>query len=55
MDLLNRLRYARAESVPHENFSHLDFVWGKDIKRLLQNRVMQIIENSMRYGSFSVL
>lgn len=55
LDLLNRLRYARAESVPHDSFSHLDFIWAKDIKRLLQNRVVQIIENSRLNGSFSVL
>ncbi|OXU23412.1 hypothetical protein TSAR_002182 [Trichomalopsis sarcophagae] len=55
MDLLNRLRNARAESVPYDNFNHLDFIWGKDTKRLLQNRIMQIIENFMRNGSLSVL
>ncbi|XP_058795451.1 lipase 3-like [Phymastichus coffea] len=48
-DLVTRLNNAHVESVPHDNFTHLDFVWGRNIKTLLHDRVMEIIE-SARYA-----
>ncbi|XP_008213182.2 lipase 3-like [Nasonia vitripennis] len=55
LDLVTRLRFSRVEMVPHDSFSHFDFMWAKDIKRLLQDRIMQIIETADKYGSYSVL
>ncbi|OXU23413.1 hypothetical protein TSAR_002183 [Trichomalopsis sarcophagae] len=43
LDLLDILKNARAESVPHDNFGHMDFLWAKNIKRLLQDRILEII------------
>lgn len=45
-DLARILKNARAEAVPHQHFNHLDFVWSKDIKRLLNDRIVEIIEKS---------
>ncbi|KAJ8667200.1 hypothetical protein QAD02_008862 [Eretmocerus hayati] len=46
LDLIRNLRNAKAESVPHRNFTHLDFIWAKDIKHLLHDRVLEIIQRS---------
>ncbi|XP_014208906.1 lipase 3-like [Copidosoma floridanum] len=36
------------ESVPDPKFGHLDFVVAQDIKKLLNNRLLEIMENSLK-------
>ena len=31
------------EKVPHSNFSHLDFLWAKSIRPLLNERILQLV------------
>ncbi|XP_076303832.1 lipase 3 [Lasioglossum baleicum] len=42
--LYEQLPNAQSFLVPHKEFSHLDFVWGKDVDTLLYNRILSRME-----------
>ncbi|XP_078042083.1 lipase 3 [Augochlora pura] len=42
--LYKELPNAQQYLVPHKQFSHLDFVWGKDVDTLVYNRVLSRME-----------
>lgn len=55
MELKSLIKQARVEIVPHNNFNHLDFVWAKNLKHLLQNRILEIIDRSSKKVQFKLL
>lgn len=55
LELAKHLRHAHLDEVDHPRFNHLDFVWAKNIKELLYNKIINKMARSDAGESFLVL